>query len=152
MCRDGDIGRIADDFVLNAPFAVFIVALGEVEGTGDNADRRIALRQPATEILEMGPVVPVKALPDLRTHIREEEGVVHGFLAPFGVCGRDLVATIVTGAEIVLELATEFFGHGNVFNEVAVFAVPVRDGQGRRRDVFRDPDGVPKSAVVGGDK
>lgn len=38
MCRDSDIGRVADDFVFDVVFVVGGVLVGEVEGAGDDVD------------------------------------------------------------------------------------------------------------------
>lgn len=81
------------------------------------------MREAATKVLEMRPVIPIKAVADLRTHVAQRERGVHGFLAPFGVGGGDLVAPVVAGAEVVFELAAEHGRDGLVFGEDGVFAV-----------------------------
>lgn len=117
MRGNGDVGRVADDFVRHAPFAVGGVAPGEVQRAGDDADAGIALGQTAAEVLKVRPVVAVETLADLGAHVREEEGVVHGFLAPFCVGCGDLVAAVVAGTQVVLKAGTELLRDGRVLNE-----------------------------------
>lgn len=100
MGRHSNVGRVTDDLVVDAPFAVR-VPTGEVQRSGDDADRGVPLGQVPAELLEMRPVVTVEALSDLRAHVRQGESAVHGGLGPFGVGGGNLVATVVAGAEIV---------------------------------------------------
>ena len=152
MGGHGDVGRAPDDLVAHVPFVVGGVALGEVEGSRDDADGRVAAGEAAAEVLEMGPVVAVEALADLRTHVGEEEGLVHGSLAPARVGGGDLVAAVVAGPEVVLELRPELVGHRLVLQKYAVLPVPVPLRQRCRRDVLNHPVRVAQAPVVRGDQ
>lgn len=107
------------------------------------------MRQATAEILKMRPVVPVEPLADLRTHVAEHKGAVHGLLAPFCVRGGDLVAPVVARPEIVFQLRPEGLRDAGVFDEDAVLPVRVGGGEGRRGDVLGDPVRVSGSAVVG---
>jgi len=95
VCWDGDVGRVAYDFVGDAPFTVGDIAFGEVEGACYDADAGVAGCQAPTEIFEVCPVIAVKAFSNLRTHICEIESIVHGILTPFGVCRGDLMSSVV---------------------------------------------------------
>lgn len=99
----------------------------------------------------MRPVVAVKALADLRAHVGQEEGVVHGVLAPFRIRRGHLVAAVVAGAEVVLQLAAELFGDRGVLEEDGVLAVAVGLREGGGCDVLCYPGGVAQAAVEGGD-
>lgn len=81
----------------------------KVERTGDDADRGVFCGEATAEVLEMSPVVAVKTFADLGTHVGEVEGIIHGSLGEFAVGGRDLMAAVVAGAEVVRELCTELF-------------------------------------------
>ena len=99
----------------------------------------------------MSPVVTVEPVTDLWGDICEVEGGIHGFLGPFCVCGWDVVAPVVAGAEIVFEVGAEFLGDGGVFDEGAAFAVAFALGEGFGSDVFCDPVRVLGAAIIRGD-
>lgn len=101
MRGHGDVGRITDDFVGDAPFSVCL-ALGEVERAGDDADGGVAGCEAAAEIFKVCPVVAVESLADLGTHVCEVESIVHSLLRPFRVRGGDLMSPIISGAEVIL--------------------------------------------------
>ena len=100
----------------------------------------------------MRPVVAVEPLAHLRTHVAEEEGVVHRILAELGVGGGDLVPAVVAAAGVIFELRAEELGDGLVFNEGGVLAVAAADLEGFSGDVLGDPVRVAGAAVVGGDE
>lgn len=102
-----DVGRGADDFVADAPFAVGGVTFGEVERARDDANGWVVFREVSTEFLNVGPVVAVESLAYLGAHVGENEGGIHGFLAPFRVGGWDLVAAVVAAAGVVGEFGAE---------------------------------------------
>lgn len=147
-----DRGGVADHLVPGVPLAVGGVALGEVEGAGDDAHARVAVGQTAAKVLEVGPVVPVEALADLGAHVAQVEGLVHGLLAPLAVGGGDLVAPVEARAEVVLQLGAELVGHALVLQEGRVLAVAVAAGERGRGDVLDDPVRVAQAAVVRGDQ
>lgn len=145
---DGDAGRVADDFVGDTPLAVR-VAVREVQGPRDDADGRVLLGQAAAELLKVRPVVAVEAVADLRAHVGQGEGRVHGLLRPLGVRGGHLVAAVVARAEVVGQLGAEEGRDGCVLEEVAVLAVGVVQGEGVGRDVLGHPGRVAHAPVVG---
>lgn len=126
MGRHGDVGRVANHLVGDAPFPIGGVAFREVERPRHDAHAGVAGREAVAEIFKVRPVVAVEALADLRAHVGEVEGIVHGLLAPFRVGGGYLVASVVAGSEIVFELAAELFRDCRVLEEDGVFAVAVR--------------------------
>ncbi|KAB8616633.1 hypothetical protein FH972_025968 [Carpinus fangiana] len=146
----GDIGRVADDLVVDAILAVLVLAR-EVQRAGDDAHTGVALGEAAAEVLKVGPVVAVEAVADLRAHVAERKGRVHGRLAPLGVGGGHLVAAVVAGAEVVVQLCAELLGQRGVLEEDGVLAVCVGVGEGGGCDVFGDPMRVPRTAVIRGD-
>lgn len=147
--RDGDAGRVADHLVGDAPLAVGRVTVREVQGPCDDADGRVLLGQVAAEVLKVRPVVAVEAVADLRAHVGQGEGRVHGLLRPLGVRGGHLVAPVVAGAEVVGQLGAEEGRDVVVFEEVAVLAVGVIHGEGIGSNVLGDPGWVAHAAVVG---
>lgn len=103
--------------------------------------------QSPTEVLEMRPVVPVKTIADLGAHVREEKSLVHGILTPFRIGRRDLMPPIVSGAEVVVELSTEFLRDAFVLNEGRVGPVAIIGAKGGRRDMLSYPVWVSCSAI-----
>lgn len=108
--------------------------------------------EPTAEVLEMCPVVSVEALANLGAHVGQEKGLVHGFLAPFRISGRDLVTAVISGAEVVLQLASKLLWDSWIFHEDRVFPVPVRDCKRGGRDVLGHPRWVSQASVVGRDE
>lgn len=147
--RHGDVGRAADDLVVHAPLAVRVAAR-EVQGPRDDAHARVGVREAPAKVLEVRPVVPVEAVADLRAHIAQGKGGVHGGLAPLCVGGGDLVAAVVAAAEVVFEFGAEGLRDRGVFDKGAVAAVGSAVGQGGWGDVFGDPVRVACAAVEGG--
>lgn len=84
--------------------------------------------EPAAKVFEMRPVVAVEAVADLWAHVAQRKRVIHGFLTPLGIGSRDLVPSVIAGAEVVLELCAEHFWDCNVFDEDAVLAVGIAVG------------------------
>lgn len=76
----------------------------------------------------MRPVVAVEALADLGAHVAEEEGLVHGRLAPLAVSGGDLVAPVVAAPEVIFEFGAEHLGHAAVLDKSRVLTVAVAHG------------------------
>lgn len=152
MGRHGNVGRTPDYFVGYTPFAIVRILPGEIKRTGDDPYGRVVVGQPATEILEMRPVISVEAISHLRAHVTEEERLIHRFLTPFGISCRDLVAPVIARPEIVQELCSEVRRNGSIFYEYRVPAISVVDGKGRGCDVFCYPPGVSIAAVEGGDR
>lgn len=148
MGWNGDVGRRADDLVGDAPFVIDRVAFGEVEGTGDDADGGVGLGEVSAKVLDVGPVVAVEAQADLGAHVGEHEGRVHGLLAPFGVCGRDLVAAVVAAAGVVGEFGAEGSGEGGVFVEGGLAAGGVVEEEGGWGNVLGYEVGGAEGAVV----
>ena len=151
MRRHGNIRRLADDLVRDAPFAVCRVLPREIQRPGDDANGGEIIRKTAAKVLEMRPVVAVEAVTHLRAHVAQQKGLVHGLLAPLGVGGRHLVAAVVAGAEVVVQFGAEGRGDAAVFHEHRLAAVAVTEGQRRRRDVLGYPVRVAGAAVEGGD-
>lgn len=145
-----DIGWVADDFVRDAPFAVGRIFAREVERAGDDANGGKMVGETAAEVFQMGPVVAVEAVAHLRAHVAQQEGLVHGLLAPFRVRGGHLVAAVVAGAEVVVQFGAEGGGDVAVFDEDGVAPVAVSDREGGRRDVLGYPVRVARAAVEGG--
>lgn len=63
-----------------------------------------------------------------------------------------MVTAIVAGAEVVFEVGAEFLGDTWVFDEGRAFAVAFALCERFGSDVFCDPVGVFRAAVVGGDE
>lgn len=103
----------------------------------------------AAEFLEVGPIVAVEPLADLRAHVGKDKGAVHGFLTPFGVCGGDLVAAVVAAAGVVREFCAEDGRKGGVFVESGVAAGTVVEEEGCRGYVLSDEVGGAEGTVVG---
>lgn len=137
MRGHGDIRRVADNLIAHAPLSVRVLAR-QVQRARDDAHTRIVAREAAAEVFKVRPVVAVEALADLRAHVAEEEGLVHGGLGELCVGGGRLVAPVVAGAEVVFEQGAEERGEGLVFEEFAVAAVAVAGGEGGGGDVFGD--------------
>lgn len=148
----GDGRWAADHLVLDVPLVVDGVFAREVERASDDADRRVADGESAAKVLKVGPVVAVEALADLRAHVGEVEGLVHGGLGPLGVGGGHLMAAVVAAAVVVLESSAELGGDAIVLDKVAVLAVGVAAGERLRRDVLDHPLRVARAAVVRGDE
>ena len=142
-----DIGGGPDDLVRDPPLAIIRVALGQIERSGDDPDGGIGSREPAAKVLKMRPIIPVEAIADLWAHVGQQEGLVEGFLAPFRVGGWHLVAAIVAGARVVLQLGSELGRHAFVFDKVAVLAVGVVGREGGGGDVLGYPERVPCTAI-----
>ena len=147
MCWHRNIGRGPNDLVRDPPLAIVRVALGQVERSGDDPHGGIGSGEPAAKILEMRPVIPIEAIADLRAHIGQQEGLVESLLAPFRVGGRHLVAAIVAGSRVVLQLGSELGGHAFVFDKVAVLAIGVVGREGCGGDVLGYPERVPGAAI-----
>ncbi len=145
----GDVGGRADDLVADAPLAIDGVAFGQVEGARDDADRRVFLGEVAAELFQVRPVVAVEPLADLRAHVGQDKGAVHGFLAPLGVGGGDLVAAVVAAAGVVGEFGAEDGREGRVFVEGGEAPRAVVEEERGRCDVFGDEVGGAQGAVVG---
>ena len=147
MGGHGHVGRAADDLVADAPLPVGRIAARQVQRSGHDADRGVAVGESAAKVLEVGPVVAVKALALLGAHVGEQEGRVHGTLRPLGVGGRHLVPAVVAGAEVVGQLGAMLLGHGLVLDEVRVPPIALVHGQGGGREVLGDPMRVPRASV-----
>lgn len=148
----GDGRRRANHLVLDVPLVVDGVLLGQIQRARDDAHRGIALGQAAAEVLKVRPVVAVEALADLRAHVAEVKGLVHGALRPLCVGGGHLVASVVAAAEVVLEQGAELLRHAGVLEEDAVLAVAAARGERLGRDVLDDPVRVARAAVVARDE
>jgi len=146
---DSNVGRIANNLVVDSPFAIGL-ALGEVQRPCYDANRRIVVREPSAKVLKVCPIVAVEAVADLGAHVAQGKGIVHGLLAPLGICRGDLVAAVIARAEVVFELGAELLGDADIFDEDTVFAVGVAVRERLGRDVLRDPGGVSRLAVVDG--
>lgn len=142
-----NIGRGPNDLVRDPPLAIIRVALRQVKRSGDDPHGGIGSGEPAAEVLKMRPVIPVEAIADLRAHVGQQEGLVESLLAPFRVGGWHLVAAIVAGARVVLQLGSELRGHALVFDKVAVLAVGVIGREGCGGDVLGYPERVPRAAI-----
>lgn len=145
---NSNVRRVANNLIAHPPLAIR-VSLGQVQRSRNDAHRRVLARQIAAEVLKVRPVVAVETLPDLRAHVCQCERVVHGLLAPFRVRSWHLVAAIVAGAEVVLDLGPEHGRDGLVLEEVAVFPVAVLQREGLGRDVLCDPGRVACASVEG---
>jgi hypothetical protein len=151
MSRHGDVRWLANHFVRHSVFAIGLLA-GKIQRSCDDANGGVFFGQVAAEVFKVRPVIPVKALSDLGAHVAQGKCRIHRILAPFGVRGRNLVATVVARAEIVGQLAAEHGWDGCVFNESTVLAVAVPQRDRVRSDVLSDPGRVPGSSVVGSDQ
>ncbi|CAD6506561.1 BgTH12-07788 [Blumeria graminis f. sp. triticale] len=149
---DGDVGRVTDDFVVDPPLSVGCVLLGQIQGAGDDADRGVALGQASAKVLEVGPIIAIEALADLRAHVAEVEGIVHGWLGPLGVGRRHLVTAVVARARVVTQLAAELLRHIFVLEKGTRLAIARRYGQRVGSQVFGDPEGISRASIVGRDE
>jgi hypothetical protein len=148
----GDVGRVADDLVGYAPLSIQGIALGQVQRAGDDAHARVLGREATAEVLEVRPVVAVEALADLRAHVGQVKGVIERLLAPFGIRRGYLMATVVAGPQIVLQLRPELLRHGEVLGEDRVPPVAVGVRQRFGSDVLGHPRGISQSAIEGRDE
>src|SRR5271155_487560 len=105
MRRYGNIWWVSDDFVAYPPFLVDGILLGQVQRSSHypHAGVFATVDELAAELLEMRPVISVETVSDLWTYVCQNERRVHGFLRPFRVRSRDLMAAVVTGASIIGE-------------------------------------------------
>ena len=142
MCRHGDGWRGANHLVLDIPFVVDRILLGEVERAGDDSHGRVLYGEASAKVLKMSPVVAVEPLANLGAHVAQEESLIHSRLGPFRICCRDLVATIVAAAVIVFQISSEFGRDSFILHELAVFAVTVSQRKRSWCDMFDHPLGV----------
>ncbi len=69
MRGNGDVGRVADDFIRDTPFPVRGIFAREVERTSDDAHGGVVISQATAKVLEVRPVVSVEAISNLRAHV-----------------------------------------------------------------------------------
>lgn len=145
---NSNVRRVTNNLIVNAPLSIGVL-VGEIQRTSNDANRRILLREVTAESLEVRPVIAVEALANLGAHVAQRKSVVHSLLRPFRVCSRNLVASVIAGAEVVCQLGAEHSRDVRILGECAVLAVGIVQCQGRGRDVFGDPGGVARATVEG---
>jgi hypothetical protein len=148
MRGHSNVRWVSNDFVANPPLAICLF-LGQIQRPSYNTNRRITSSKSTAKVLKVSPVVSVESLADLRTHVAQSKRIIHGLLRPLSISSRNLMASVIATAEVVLELRAELFGYGVVLDKDGVFAVCIAVLERLGGDVLDNPRRVSGSAVVG---